>query len=45
MGVGGQCHAPAALPQERDPVPTVQEAKWAPGLVWTDAENLAPIGI
>ena len=26
---------------ERDPVPIVQEAGWAPGLVWT-AENLAP---
>jgi len=24
-----------------DPVPTVQEAGWAPGLVWTGAENLA----
>jgi hypothetical protein len=28
-----------------DPVPIVQEAGWAPGLVWTDAENLAPNGI
>jgi len=27
MGVGGQRHAPAALP----PVPIVQEAGWAPG--------------
>jgi len=25
-----------------DPVPIVQEAGWAPGLVSTDAENLAP---
>ena len=25
----------------RDPVPNVQEADWAPGLVWTGAENLA----
>jgi len=24
MGVGGQRHAPAALPPERDPVPVVQ---------------------
>jgi hypothetical protein len=23
----------------------VQEAGWAPGLVWTGAENLAPTGI
>ena len=41
MGVGGQHHAPAALPRERDPVPIVQEAAWAPGPVWTRAENLA----
>ena len=32
-------------PQERDPVPIVQEAGWAPGPVWTGAENLAPTGI
>jgi hypothetical protein len=30
-GVSGQHHAPAALPLERDPVPIVQEARWAPG--------------
>jgi hypothetical protein len=29
----------------KDPVPTVQEAGWAPGPVWTRAENLAPTGI
>ena len=28
-----------------DPVPTVQEAGWAPGLVWMGAENLAPTEI
>ena len=38
MDVGGQHHAPAALPP-------VKEAGWAPGPVWTDAENLASIGI
>jgi hypothetical protein len=32
-------------PRERDPVPIVQEAGWAPGPVWTVAENLAPTGI
>jgi hypothetical protein len=32
-------------PRERDPVPIVQEAGWAPGRVWTDAVNLAPTGI
>ena len=41
MGVGGQLHAPAALPRERDPVPIVQEAGWAPVPVWTGAKNLA----
>ena len=45
MGVGGQRHAPAALPPGKDPEPIVQEAGWAPGSVWTDAENLAPTGI
>jgi len=29
----------------KDPVPIVQEAGWAPGPVWTGAENLAPPGI
>ena len=28
-----------------DPVPPVQEAEWAPGLVWMGAENLAPTEI
>jgi len=29
----------------KDPVPIVQEAGWAPGPVWTGAENLTPNGI
>ena len=29
----------------KDPVPIVQEAGWAPGPVWTGAENLATTGI
>ena len=29
----------------KDPVPIVQEARWAPGPVWTGAENFAPTGI
>ena len=37
-----QPHAPAALYPGKDPVPIVQEAGWAPGPVWTGAENLAP---
>jgi len=32
-------------PRERDAVPIVREAGWAPGPVWTGAENLAPTGI
>jgi hypothetical protein len=30
---------------EKDPAPIVQEAGWAPGPVWTGAENLASNGI
>jgi len=41
MGVGGQHRAPATLPRN-DPVPTVHEARCAPGLVWTSMENLTP---
>ena len=29
----------------KDPVPIVQDAAWAPGPVWTGAENLARTGI
>ena len=29
---------------EGDTVPILQEAWWAPGLVWMDAENLSPPG-
>jgi len=29
----------------KEPVPILQEAGWAPGPVWTGAENLVPIGI
>ena len=29
----------------KDPVPFVQEVGWAPGPVWTGAENLVPTGI
>jgi hypothetical protein len=44
MGVGGR-HAPAAFTTGKEPVPIVQEAEWAPGLVLIGAENLAPTGI
>ena len=39
MGVGGQRHAPAALPPGKT---IVKEAEWGPVPVWTGAENLAP---
>jgi hypothetical protein len=29
----------------KDPVSIIQEAGWAPGPVWTGAENLAPTRI
>ena len=32
-------------PWERDTVPIVQEAGWAPGLVWMGAENITPSGM
>ena len=40
MRVGGL--ALATSTPGKDPVPIVQEAGWAQGLVWTGAENLAP---
>jgi len=43
--MGGQRHAPAAIPPGKTPVSIVKKAGWAPGTVWTDAENLAPTGI
>jgi hypothetical protein len=39
MRVGGQLHAPAALP------PGKRQAGWAQGPVWTAAKNLPPPGI
>ena len=41
----GQRHAPPLFTPGEDLVPIVQEAWWAPGPVWTGAENLAPKGI
>jgi len=41
MGWGCELHTPAASTPGKDPVPIVQEAGWAPGPVWTDAENVA----
>ena len=45
MGEGWSAPHPGRFTPIKDPVPIVQEAGWAPGPVWTGAENLAPIGI
>jgi len=45
MGVGGQCHALAALPPGNNPVPMVYEAGWVAGPVWTGADTVAPTRI
>ena len=39
MGVGGQPHAPAASTPGKDPIPIVQEARWAPGPVWNGGKS------
>ena len=44
MGVGWSTPSPGRFTPGKDPVPIVQEAGWAPGPVWTCAENLAPPG-
>ena len=44
-GKGSTSRPAPSLPRGKDPVPNVQEAGWAPGPVWTGAENLAPTGI
>jgi hypothetical protein len=36
---------PVPFTLENNPIPIVQEAGWAPGQVWTGAENLASIDI
>jgi hypothetical protein len=42
MGVGGQRHAPAALPPGKTLYPLYRRLGWPPGPVWTGAEKLAP---
>ena len=44
-GGGRSTPRPGHFTPEKDPVPIVEEAGWAPELVWTDAENLARTGI
>ena len=41
-GGGWSTPRPGRITPEKDPLPIVQEAGWAPGPVWT--ENLAPPG-
>ena len=45
MGGGWSAPRPNRFTPGKDPVPIVQEAAWAPGPVWTGAENLATTGI
>jgi hypothetical protein len=44
-GVGGQRHALPLYSREREPVPIVQEAGWAPEPVWVGAEDIGRAGI
>jgi hypothetical protein len=44
MKVGGQRHAPAALPPKREPVTVVLEAGLASGPFWAGEEYLARTG-
>ena len=42
IGEGGwSTPLPGRFTPGKDPVPSVQEAGWAPGQIWTGAENLA----
>jgi hypothetical protein len=43
-GSGWSAPRPGRFTPEKDPVPIVQVAVWAPGPVWTYAKNLAPPG-
>jgi hypothetical protein len=45
MGGEWSTPGPGRFTPGNDPVPIVQEAVWAPGPVWTGAENVAPTGI
>ena len=44
-GGGWSTPRPCRCTPGKDPVPIVQEPGWAPGPVWTGAENLAPTEI
>ena len=42
---GWSMPCPGRFTPGKDTVPIVQEAGWAPGLVWTGMEDLSPTGI
>jgi hypothetical protein len=42
---GGQLHTLAALAAEREPIPILQDIKWASGQFWEGAENLTSTGM
>jgi hypothetical protein len=44
-GEGSASRRVSSLPPGKTRYPLLQEAGWAPGPVWTGAENLAPTGI
>ena len=44
-GGGWSTPSSSRFTPRKDPVPIVQEVGWAPGTVWTGAENLASTGI
>jgi len=44
-GGGWSTPRPGRFPPEKEPIPIVQEARWAPAPVRTGAKNLAPTGI
>jgi hypothetical protein len=45
LGTRWSAPSPGRFSPGNDPVPIVQEAGWAPGPVWTGAENLDPTRI
>ena len=44
-GGGWSTLRPGRFTHGKEPVPVLQEAGWAPGPVWTAAENLVPTRI
>ena len=44
-GGGWSATRPGRFTHGKDPVPVVQDARWAPGPIWTGTANLATTGI